>query len=205
MADCCTGSRCPGGCGWRRWAERNCTAGCVGGRRRQVVGRLVPLPVQRYDTWNRVPACSSAAQDSALTERRRWLGRREPERPAQSSLASSACSGTSFWSAEEHGRMSKVLWNIKAWRPRKERLPACRRGWASCRAQPCPASPGRRSSWRPSPWCWSARQWRLCEASSQTEGRRVRCGRTARETWGRASGRPRSHSLRSPPLWHCLA
>lgn len=96
MVGCCTGSRSPGGCGWRRWAEGSCTASCAGGRRRRAVGRLVPPPVQRCDTWSRVPACSSAAQDNVLTERRRSLGTREPERPAPSSLASSVCSGTSF-------------------------------------------------------------------------------------------------------------
>lgn len=96
MVDCCTGSRSRVDCGWRRWAEGRCTAGCVGGRRRRVVGRLLLPAVLQCDTWSRVLACSFAAQDSALTERRRSLGRHEPEHPERSSLISSAGSGTSF-------------------------------------------------------------------------------------------------------------
>lgn len=83
-------------------------------------------------------------------------------------------------------------------------LPVCQKDWASCRAPPCLVFPGKRSSWRPSPCCWSAPLWRPCEVSSPTEGTPVRSWRCSqRGPRVRAIDLLHSRSRRSPPLWHC--
>ncbi len=94
LGGCCTGKKSPGA-DWRHWAGWSRTAGCVDGRRRQQLG---PLLLWLSDTAGTDPACRPAARGNASTERRRLPDKHEPARLAPSSSASSACSGTSFWS-----------------------------------------------------------------------------------------------------------
>lgn len=83
---------------WARWAGLGCTAGCVGGWRRQQLSPQVQWLLLQGWTWGRAPVCRPAARGNAGAEGRRWPDRHEPARPASSSSASSSCSGTSFWS-----------------------------------------------------------------------------------------------------------